>query len=84
MINVLIRNKDTGKVWVEYSTLKRESDVLDHYRQHKIYPDMHEQLRAGARFEIIVLARPATLKVAELLHTKYKALYESATETAVL
>jgi len=76
MINVLIRNKDTGQVWVEYSTLKRESDVLAHYRQHKIYPQMHQQMKSGHRFEITLLARPATLQLAEILHQKFKTLYE--------
>jgi hypothetical protein len=76
MINVLIRNKTTGQIWVDYSTFKKAPDVLDHYRQHKIYPDMHEQLRRGDPFSITILARPATLKLAEILHIKFKSLYE--------
>jgi hypothetical protein len=71
-------------MWVECVTAKTTSGVLDHYRKHKIYPDMHEQLHRGDRFELRVLAKPATLKVMEMLHTKFKETYGSESEVTVL
>lgn len=84
MFNVLIINKDNGRMWVECVMAKTTSGVLDHYRKHKIYPDMYEQINRGDRFELRVLARPATLSVMETLHAKFKETYGAESEVTVL
>lgn len=65
----LLRNTVNNKLAVLFEVTGVE--VLSKHRKQKIYPDLHDDLRAGHRFEVEVLAKPKSLHIGELLEQQY-------------
>lgn len=65
----LLTNRNNGKRYVGLSF--GSEDPVEHHRRHKVIKSLHEDIKAGDKFDTTVLLAPRSLSVAERMEKIY-------------